>query len=493
MASGTPRRHGHRPLYPSLADLERAALRVVSEIGYGDEIRDNVTGFIRVRLGSLRLGNTGRFLHRTHPITIAKLLRSNVVLELEDLGDDKDKAFVMGVILVALTEHLRVEQHERPRTANRLRHVTVFEEAHRLFRAQSDDSAGTNAVELFASLLAEIRAYGTGVIVAEQIPSKIIPDVIKNTSVKIMHRLPAVDDRASVGATMNLSDPQSRFVVTLPPGEAAVFADGMDNPVLVRMPDGTGREAGRSPIVGTERLVEPSFGRCAADYGLPGTNADMLAHGEVMAADEPDVVAWAELTVIAYLAAVVPPEPTTRLRQLLPADPSVGYAAIVIATDDAVAVRAPAICDRMDPRDFAAFVAARMWQTIDGVGAPAAAEHSRWWATPFRFDATEDDLDAALSVPPTDSSGRLRRLRDRIRAQRADLYTLANLERVLYGTMRDSVLETVLGSDRYDANLRQALITIERRFATGWAVGLLDLPRRIAENQSAGAEPLGHR
>ena len=44
---------------------------------------------------------------------------------------------------------------------------------------------------MFASFLAEIRAYGEGLIIAEQIPAKIIPDAIKNTAVKILHRLPA--------------------------------------------------------------------------------------------------------------------------------------------------------------------------------------------------------------------------------------------------------------------------------------------------------------
>ena len=50
-------------------------------------------------------------------------------------------------------------------------------------------------MEMFAGLLAEIRAYGEGLIIAEQIPAKLIPDVIKNTAVKIVHRLPAADDR----------------------------------------------------------------------------------------------------------------------------------------------------------------------------------------------------------------------------------------------------------------------------------------------------------
>ena len=86
---------------------------------------------------------------------------------------------------------------------------------------------------MFAGLLAEIRAYGEGLIIAEQIPARLVPDVIKNTAVKIVHRLPAADDREAVGATMNASPSQSRYLVTLPPGQAAVFSDGMDFPILV--------------------------------------------------------------------------------------------------------------------------------------------------------------------------------------------------------------------------------------------------------------------
>ena len=81
---------------------------------------------------------------------------------------------------------------------------------------------------MFAGLLAEIRAYGEGLIIAEQIPERLVQDVIKNTAVKITHRLPAADDRDAVGATMNMTGAPDHFLVTLPPGQAAVFADGMD-------------------------------------------------------------------------------------------------------------------------------------------------------------------------------------------------------------------------------------------------------------------------
>ena len=81
---------------------------MVTEIGYSQRITDDVLGFIRVRLASLRHGTTGRFLEGGHPLDFGRLLRKNVVLEIEDVGDDADKAFLMGTVLIRLAEHLRL-------------------------------------------------------------------------------------------------------------------------------------------------------------------------------------------------------------------------------------------------------------------------------------------------------------------------------------------------------------------------------------------------
>ncbi|WP_462186470.1 ATP-binding protein, partial [Frankia sp. CcWB2] len=217
-----------RRRYPTLGDLQRTATRVVENIGYGAEVTADVRGFVDVRIGSLREGSPGRFFEGGHPIDIGALLARNVVFELEDITSDQDKAFLLGAVLIRVVEHLRVRYGNAG--AGGLRHVLVLEEAHRLLKNVTDGPAAA-AVDLFASLLAEIRAYGEGLIVVEQIPAKILPDVIKNTALKVMHRLPAADDREAVGATMNLRDDQSELVVALPAGVAAVSADGMDRPV----------------------------------------------------------------------------------------------------------------------------------------------------------------------------------------------------------------------------------------------------------------------
>src|SRR5271165_2594997 len=331
--------------YPTLTDLQRAAERVVAEIGYSQRITDDVLGFIRVRLASLRHGTTGRFLEGGHPLDFGRLLRKNVVLEIEDVGDDGDKAFLMGTVLIRLAEHLRLAHRTGPAVTG-LRHLTVVEEAHRLLRrpepdGQSGAGAAGYAVEMFAGLLAEIRAYGEGLVIAEQIPARLVPDAIKNTAVKITHRLPAADDRDAVGATMNATQSQSRFLVTLAPGQAAVFRDGMDFPVLVKMKDGSEREmATACATLDARSVVTPRSATCGAECAAqPCTLRDMRAAQRALG-DFPWARLWAELAVLAHLTGwpVPVPKPAVlaRFRELAP---RVSQCATAHAVDAAVAAR----------------------------------------------------------------------------------------------------------------------------------------------------------
>jgi uncharacterized protein len=309
LALSEPR--GRAARYPTLEDLQREAEDVVAEIGYSQRVTDDVLGFMKVRLASLRHGTTGRFLAGGHPIDFGKLLTSNVVLEIEDVGDDRDKAFLMGTVLIRLAEHLRGQQ------STRLRHLTVIEEAHRLLRKPRDDGATAHAVEMFANLLAELRAYGEGLIIADQIPAKLIPDVIKNTAVKITHRLPAADDRDAVGATMNLTDAQSRYLVTLAPGEAAVFSDGMDHPILVKMPSPKGRVPDR--MISPADIVGRRGTTCGQDCVERPCTLREMREAQRALDDLPVFSLWTELAVLAHLAGWPMPVPRGPIGADLPA------------------------------------------------------------------------------------------------------------------------------------------------------------------------------
>jgi uncharacterized protein len=235
-------------------------------------------------------------------------------------------------------------------------------------------------------------------VIAEQIPAKLIPDVIKNTAVKIVHRLPARDDRDAVGATMNLSEDQSAYLVTLTPGEAAVFADGMDHPLLARMPDGTSRETSTAALLtSAEAVITRRSLTCGRDCAARPCTLGQMRAAQRAAFTDPRITLWAELTVVAHLTGWDMPRPApafipsmramgTRLR-----DCTISHAA-----EAAVAARAPAIAARVSPVEVAAHVAGAMRQVISDGKPGCALEEPEYLAAPYRWMLVRAELRAAV-------------------------------------------------------------------------------------------------
>jgi hypothetical protein len=495
LITGQPAVPGVQPTYPGLEDLQATALAVVSEVGYGREVADNVRGFVTVRIGSLRMGTAGRFLDGGHPLDFGALLDANVVLEIEDAGDDRDKAFLMGAVLIRLTEHLRLRQRaEGPAAGSGLRHLTVIEEAHRLLR-QPPPGAGNGpaaqAVEMFADLLAEVRAYGEGLVIVEQIPAKLIPDAIKNTAVKVVHRLPAADDRDAVGATMNLTPAQSQYLVTLCPGDAAVHADGMDYPLLARMPDGRAREAAGSAVTAS---AAPVITRRSPTCG-PDCLAGPCTLGQVRAAQraavtDPRVTLWAELAVVAHLTGWRAPRPRPGLAASLgEMDGRLRDCALSHAVDAAVAARVPAISARLSPAGLAAHVVAVMRQAVAGIAPGCAAEEPRYLAPPYRWALVRDVLRTAAPGTgrhprseeweraygqPVPGGGTAQQARAVNRWYARDQRDTRAVATVIWGTRPRTAIEQAVGCSRDDpgwaAHLAEALGAFAR---TPWPATLL--------------------
>jgi hypothetical protein len=179
------------------------------------------------RLRSLTDGTLGQVLDVRQSLSFDELLDRKVVIELEELQGGEEKALLMALLLGGINEAIRARNAREPG----FRHLTLIEEAHRLLsRPEPGDKATAMAVQAFADMLAEVRKYGEGLIIADQIPAKLIPDVIKNTHTKIVHRLFAEDDRRAMGEAMMMDDEQRDFLPNLGAGEAVVFCGGWHGP-----------------------------------------------------------------------------------------------------------------------------------------------------------------------------------------------------------------------------------------------------------------------
>jgi hypothetical protein len=218
-------------IYPTMKDLFEIIDPVVEGFGYSERIGPDVQAALKARIGSLLIGGKGQMLNTRRSIPPEILFERPTVVELKMVSEDSEKSFLMGMLLVFLYEY-----REARGPHDNLQHIMLVEEAHRLLKnvptGQSSESANPagKAVEFFTNMLAEIRSYGQGFIIADQIPNKLAPEALKNTNLKIMHRIVAVDDRDSMGGAMNLDDVQKRHVTALGQGRAIVYAEKMETP-----------------------------------------------------------------------------------------------------------------------------------------------------------------------------------------------------------------------------------------------------------------------
>jgi hypothetical protein len=229
----------HRNAHPTLTDLYRKVDELVDRLGYERRITMDVKAALKTRINSLRVGGKGLMLDTKTSIPVEQLLKHPTVIELEKVGDDDEKAFLIGLLLMLLYEHYVSKGVQE---GGRLGHVTIVEEAHRLLKnvpVEVNYEAANikgKAVEAFCNVLSEIRAYGEGFIILEQIPSKLASDAIKNTNLKIMHRVVSMDDRSTVGGAMNMDENEVARVASLNVGEAVVYSEGDDSPLHVKVP-----------------------------------------------------------------------------------------------------------------------------------------------------------------------------------------------------------------------------------------------------------------
>ena len=202
----------------------------------------NIQAALKARLSSLMVGAKGTMFNCRKSIPSDQLFEKPIVVELKNIGDDDEKAFLMGLLLTRLYEYRELRNPIDKAPEHGLRHMLVVEEAHRLLKntpdgAETMETANVKAkaVSVFVDMLSEIRAYGQGVAVVDQVPSRLNANVIKGTAAKIVHRLLADDDRQTVGGCMGLKEEQIEGVCMLETGQTVVHQDGQRKAYLCKI------------------------------------------------------------------------------------------------------------------------------------------------------------------------------------------------------------------------------------------------------------------
>lgn len=222
--------------YPTLDGILPCARDILHARGYEDRVERGLAAALETRFSYLTRGKRGSVLNVRRSTPWEELFEKTTVVNLSKFANPSDRALIMSILMLALREY-RQSQYENDdayRAAqingNPLSHLTVVEEAHTVL-AKSDggtSSAQGVVADIFGNMLSEIRSYGEGMMIVDQVPTRLIPDVIKNTNYKIAHRMSAPDDCAVMASALALRADQSGMLPMLEQGEVIVLCDRDD-------------------------------------------------------------------------------------------------------------------------------------------------------------------------------------------------------------------------------------------------------------------------
>lgn len=231
-------------LYPSFADVARNIKEIIDTSEYDSDNKGAYKGSLLTRLQSLTNGING-MIFTCDEIADADLFDKNVIIDLSRVGSSETKSLIMGMLVLKLQEHRMVTATGMN---EKLKHITVLEEAHNLLKRTSTEQASESAnlrgksVEMLANAIAEMRTYGQGFVIADQAPGLLDLSVIRNTNTKIIMRLPDRTDRELVGRAANLNDDQITELAKLPCGVAAIYQNEWVQPVLCKVTKYSGKQ-----------------------------------------------------------------------------------------------------------------------------------------------------------------------------------------------------------------------------------------------------------
>lgn len=219
-----PKLAHYREHFPTLQTMKARVDSVIRDLGYDSDTNKNLKGCMHTRLNSLTKGWKGDMLNNQEQTTDWKqLFEKPCVINLSGVGDDVDRAFIMSLLLQYLYEY-RTAESSAPDFSfndNQCRHLVVIEEAHRIMtNCANPEMPQYKSGQMISNLLSEIAAYGQGVMIVDQIPVRLIPDAVKNTNLKIIHKLVSSDDISAVGDSIGLTDDQKSMIPSLRVGQA---------------------------------------------------------------------------------------------------------------------------------------------------------------------------------------------------------------------------------------------------------------------------------
>ena len=216
----------------NIADFIKCFEETFNEIGYTGDAK-NIG-----RAGIVRLSGLAKLFDNYFSIPIEDLLSKPTIIELAAIENSDEKALIISLVLLSILSYVNANYVGE----GGLKNVILLEEAHVLLDADSNAAQGEAnpskiAQGLVKRMLAEIRSYGVGLVIADQSPRKVSTDVVALTDMKMVFRLVENEDKQIIADSTNMSPVQMQRLAKLRPGEAFLFFNKLDEAEEVITPD----------------------------------------------------------------------------------------------------------------------------------------------------------------------------------------------------------------------------------------------------------------
>ncbi len=207
---------------PTLADVLQEVGMIPIRSGWDHETK---MALLR-RLKKLAEGKAGRALNGFSTVDLHQFFNGFKVVDLSGLSDLTVRSVVAATILKLAYDYFTALGGSED-----LRQVIVVEEASNIMpprRREEPPGVGER-------VLMELRKFGVGMVILAQSPTAISSEVLKNTSIKIVHALRSSEDLKVLPSLMFAEDEVKQRLMKLNPGEALLISPSYPEPVVVRV------------------------------------------------------------------------------------------------------------------------------------------------------------------------------------------------------------------------------------------------------------------
>lgn len=230
----------------NMADLSRKLEEVIAQKTYAEEIKGNLRQCVKNCLDAVQTGWKAVLLADSITWGMEEVFDHPAVVCLKGLGDEKDKAFAMSILMTWMRYYREsryandFDYYAQVAGRNVLKHLAVIEEAHVVMSKPSaslsseEANPGLKAAQISGALLREIRSYGQGMLIVDQTVTNLIDEVLNSTNVTMIHSIKADEEAKKLSDSIALNQEQKEHLHQLETGHIIV-KDGKHQPCWVKV------------------------------------------------------------------------------------------------------------------------------------------------------------------------------------------------------------------------------------------------------------------